>query len=312
VRQLDPVDAGLAALARDPAVSRIAARVRRDGSGRDVVVTEVIRNGKAVADPVIQDLADLERAIGRLLGPDRALGAVSVRGLHGLAAVPPAADTPLLVLDRIAPPRAMPERDDALPPHIAASAAALLRAGAGVVLAGPRGGPRAGAVVRSVLARLGSRARLVIVEDGPQTPVPTDAVRLRAVAHDALRALRHAVVVINVAEPPSLPALSGAALVVVAARAPEAALARLTAGSAATPPALARLCADAAPLLLWFGQGQGGAGLLAAYEILPAPDRSGLPLLQMLAGVDPVGGGLVPTGAVPVDPALRDAWNAPA
>jgi hypothetical protein len=30
----------------------------------------------------------------------------------------------------------------------------------------------------------------------------------------------------------------------------------------------------------------------------------------MLAGTDPETGALVPTGAVPVDPALRDAWTA--
>jgi len=311
VRQADPISSGLAALARDLSVSRIAVRVRRDGSGRDAVVAEVTRNGTAAPDPVIQDRADLERLIARLLGPDRALGTVSIRGLHGLAALPPAADAPLLVLERTAPTRPAPDGGGAFPPAAAAAAAALLRAGAGVVLAGPDG-PHMGAAIRGVCARLGPSASIVLVEDGPQTPLPISAVRLRDVPSGALRAFRHAVVVVNRAAPPCLPALSGAVLVTAAARTPEAALARLAAESAAPPPVLARLCADAAPLLLWFGSGRGACRLTAAYEILPTPDASGLPMLQMLTGLDPVSGALVPTGAVPADPALRDVWNVPA
>jgi hypothetical protein len=269
-------------------------------------VVEVTRNGKTSPDPVLQEPDGLERLVASLLGPGRTVGPVSMRGLQGLAAIPPAADTPVLVLERLASSRGAPEHD-AVPPAVASAAAALLRAGAGVTLAGPSGAP-VGTSIRSVCGRLGPSARLVVVEDGQRTPIRQDAIRLREASYETLRSLRHCVVIINRAVPPAISSLSGAVLVVVTARTPEAALARLAHGSAASASMLARIASDTAPLLLWLGAH--ARRLEAAYEVLPEADVSGLPALQMLAGTDPETGALVPTGAVPVDPALRDAWAA--
>ncbi len=299
----------LLALARDPAVSRVLARPRRDQAGREVVTVEVTRSGQVVQDPMILDPADLERLIAGLLGAGRSFGVVGVRGLQGIAALPPASDAPLLVLDRAAPSRAAPDQDGTISAAVAEAAVRILGAEAGVVLAGRRG-PHIGAAVRAITGRLSPQAPLVMVEDGAPTPVRRDAVRLREVTPEALRAMRRTVVVIDRAAPPALAALAGSVLVVVAARTPEGAVARLAAAPEASPAARARMCADTAPLLLWFDRTPRGAGLVAAYEILPHPDGLGLPALQMLAGTDPETGALVPTGAVPVDPALRDAWTA--
>ena len=279
------------------------------GNGRDAAMVEITRNGAVIPDSAVHDPDELEGLIRELLGPSRTFGPVVMRGLQGLAAIPPAADTPLLVLERTAPSSAVPERDETIPRGLADAAAAILGVGAGVVLAGPYG-PHVGAAIRAVCARLGPSARLVMVEDGPQTPVRRDAIRLRDAPYDALRALKHAVVVINRGVPPTLPRLSGSVLVVAAGRTPEAVLARLTAESAASSRVLARLCADAAPLLLWLVVGRDGARVDAAYEILSHPDSSGLPALQLLAGTDPETRTLIPTGAVPVDPALSEAWAA--
>jgi hypothetical protein len=297
----------LLALARDIAVTRVVARLRKDSSGRDAAVVEVTRNGKTSPDPVLQEPEDLERLVGSLLGPGRTFGPVSMRGLQGLAAIPPAADTPVLVLERLAPSGVAPEHDGTVPSAIAAAAAALLRAGAGVTLAGPSGAP-VGTSIRSVCGRLGPSARLVVVEDGQRTPIRQDAIRIREASYETLRSLRHCVVIINRAVPPAISSLSGAVLVVVTARTPEAALARLAHGSASSARVLARIASDTAPLLLWLGAH--ARRLEAAYEVLPEADVSGLPALQMLAGTDPETGALVPTGAVPLDPALRDAWAA--
>jgi len=298
----------LLALARDLGVTRVAARLRRESNGRDALVVEILRNGQVSHEPFLQDAAELEEVVKGLLGPDRAVGAVAVRDLQGLAALPPAAQTPVLVLDRATSRSPTPEHDGPVPRGLADAAAAVLGMGAGVVLAGPHG-PHVRTVIRAVCARLGPSGRLVLVEDGLPTPVRGEVIRLREAPADACRLLKHAVVVLNLGIPPTLPSLSGSVLVVVPARSLAAALARLISGSTASPRVLASLCADAAPLLLWVSSGRSGARVEGAYEILPLPDTAGLPTLQLLAGTDPETGAVIPTGAAPVDPALGEAWT---
>jgi hypothetical protein len=311
--EVDPVDRpapspvqALAALARDQAVTRLVARVRRDSGGREAAVVEVTRAGRVATDPSIQAASELEEAIAALLGPGRSAGSVSIRALHGLAALPPASETPVLVLERPSPLPRTPDADASLPPGIVDLAGSLLQSGASVVIAGPPGAPLP-AALRAVCGRLGSpSARLVAIEDGPPTPLSHEAVRLRDVPTGLLRSLRRVVAVINVAQPPDLTALACPSLVAVTARSPEAALARLCAPH--LPPAVqARLCADSAPLLLWLGAHDGAASL-RVYEILPHPDAAGLPALQLLAATEP-SGSLIATGAVPRDPLLMARWR---
>lgn len=300
---------GLLALSSDPAVTQVLARTRRDAGGRDSVTVEVTRNGSAVREPLIQEPAELVHIVSEFLGPGRTCGSVSVRGLQGIAAVPPSSDMPLLALERFTPAKAAPDRDND-PAGIAKTAAAILGAGAGVVVAGPSGN-HIGLAIRTIVTRLGPSSRLVMIEDGPPIPVRRDAIRLREAPCEVVRALRHCVIIFHRSTPPTLPALSGAVLVVVSARTPEGALARLVSGASARPAVLARLCSDAAPLFLWSEPGSQSIGFRAVYEILPDPAAgpAGLPALQMLAGTDPETGALIPTGAVPVDATIRAAFN---
>jgi len=300
----------LVALARDPAVSYVHARTRHDlVTARDIVTVEIVRNGRLSSDGLLEDPADLQALVVGLLGSGRACGAVAVRGLHGIAAVPPAAEAPLLVLERWRPARAEPDTAAILPPTVATAAAAVLRAGAGVVVAGPRG-PYVESVLRAITARLEPSIRLVVLHDGPHAVARRDAIRLREAPYEVLTALRHSVAIVDRTVPPCLPLFSGPALIVASGRTPEAALARLTSGSTASPALLATMCADAAPLMLWFAPHARGATLHAVYEILPEPALRprGLPALQMLGGTDPTTRALVPTGAVPTDRVLRAAF----
>jgi hypothetical protein len=301
---------GLLALSRDLAVTQVLARNRRDAGGRDVVTVEVTRNGTVAREPLIREPGEFDRLVSDLLGPGRACGCVTVHGLHGFAAMPPAADASLLVLERLALLKAAPDHGGAVPADIVAAAAAVLGAGAGIVLGGPHGS-HIGATIRAIVARLGPSAKPVVIGDGPPIPVRRDAIRLREAPYEALRILRHSIIVYHRTAPPTLTALAGAVLIVATARTPEGALARLICGTSGRPAILARLCAETAPLFLWFEPGPQKVGLTAVYEILPQPAAgfTGLPALQMLTGADPETGTFVPTGAVPVDAAVRAAFH---
>lgn len=292
----------LMALLADPAVTWVRAR------GRGV---EVRRGGRNYLEDLFQHPTALEDLVERLIGPARSSGSVVLRGFTGFAALPPVSADPVLVLRRPTPARVSPDAViDAglLTSGIAQAAKSMLAAGAGVLVAGPRGSRTT--VVLSALTQLRpATPQLVLVEEEPRIAPARDALRLRDLPADLLRSLGDVMLVMDLPRPPSLLALNLPVLAAVRARSPEAACVRACAGPISLVLGSAEqavLLADITPLLLWY---DATPRLEAVYELLPFPDPAGAPCrLQMLVGIDPTNSSLVATGATPRDPQLAAAW----
>ena len=292
----------LMALLADPAVTWVRAR------GRGV---EVRRGGRTYLEVLFQHPSALEDLVERLIGPARSSGSVVLRGFTGFAALPPVSADPVLVLRRPTPARVSPDAViDAglLTSGIAQAAKSMLAAGAGVLVAGPRGS-RTTVVLSALTQLLPATPQLVLVEEEPRIAPARDALRLRDLPADLLRSLGDVMLVIDLPRPPSLLALNLPVLAAVRARNPEAACARACAGPMSLVLGSAEqavLLADITPLLLWY---DATPRLEAVYELLPFPDLAGAPCrLQMLVGIDPTNSSLAATGATPRDPQLAAAW----
>ncbi len=294
----------LLALLADPAVTWVRAR----GRG-----AEVRRGGRTHEKDLAQHPGALEDLVERLIGPGRASGSVVLRGFTGFAALPPVSADPVLVLHRPTPARVSPDavaQAGLLTPEITKVATTMLAAGAGVLVAGPRGS-KTTVVLSALVQTLPSSTQLVLVEDEPRIAPARDALRLRDLPPDLLQSLGDAVIVLDLMRPPSVLGLTQPVLAALRARSPEAACARACAGPMGVVLGRAEqavLLADLAPLLLWY---DATPRLEAIYELVPFPDPAGAPCrLQMLLGTDPTTGTLVPTGAIPRDPQLAAAWAA--
>ena len=292
----------LMALLADPAVTWVRAR------GRGV---EVRRGGRTYLEDLFQHPTALEDLVERLIGPARSSGSVVLRGFTGFAALPPVSADPVLVLRRPTPARVSPDAViDAglLTSGIAQAAKSMLAAGAGVLVAGPRGS-RTTVVLSALTQLLPATPQLVLVEEEPRIAPARDALRLRDLQAGLLRSLGDVMLVMDLPRPPSLLALNLPVLAAVRARSPEAACARACAGPMSLVLGSAEqavLLADITPLLLWY---DATPRLEAVYELLPFPDPAGAPCrLQMLVGIDPTNSSLVATGATPRDPQLAAAW----
>lgn len=292
----------LLTLLADPAVTWV--RVRGRGA-------EVRRGGRTYQEDLSQHPAALEDLVERLIGPGRSSGSVVLRGFTGFAALPPVAADPVLMLRRPAPARVSPDaviEAGLLTPGIARAAKSMLTAGAGMLVAGPRGS-RTTVVLSALVQVLPASMQLALIEDEPRIAPTRDALRLRDLPADLLRSLGDVLIVMDLPKPPSILSLTTPVLAALRARTPEAACTRACAGPMGVilgRDEQAVLLADLVPLLLWY---DATPRIEAVYEILPFPDPTGAPCrLQMLLGTDPTTSTLVPTGAVPRDAQLAAAW----
>jgi len=285
----------------DPAVTFVLAQ----GTGVEVRQGERVDQRALAEHPTV--LTDVVR---RLLGSDRQSGPVVLHGFAGFAALPPVSPDPLLVLRRPIPVDTAVRTTAAaglLPDQIVKVAVAVLRARTGIVIAGPRPSQTT-AAVSALIETLPRSMEVVLVEDQPRIAPARDALRFREWPVGLAAAIDDAVTVLDLRRLPSLDELAPPVTGAVCAHTPEAACARLAAaGGTAHREEAAILLADLMPLLLWYG---GMHRVEGVYELLPTPDLAGAPCrLQLLIGLDPVSGTLVPTGALPRHPALAGAWR---
>ncbi len=300
----------LARLAPDPTISKIVARAVVNGASSEVVA-DISRGAAVIREHLSQRPDELHQFIVALLGDGITSGAVAFGDLVGLAALPPVASTPLLVLRRPAPLRLMPDATAPclLTPALGLMLATLLRRGSGVVLAGPiksRTSEAMGALARLLPAS----TAIAVVEPTVRIAPDREALRLRALPSDARRALGDVVLMIDLPDPPMLVSCPPPVVLAVHAKTPQGALSRLRGPGTRLTPADAVLWAETAPALIWHAHTPKGPRIEAVWELLPRLDHQAeLPRLQMLLGRDQGSGALIPTGATPVDPVFGDAWR---
>jgi hypothetical protein len=300
----DPLST-LRELASDEAVTRVTIRASAPRGGRPHIISEVVRNGSPSSPQILRDPDDLQRVLDALIGEGAAAGRAEIGALSGIGARPPASDAPVLLLDRAPKTRAKAP----LPRPMAEMAASALSSGAGVIAASPSD-TLLEAAVAAICSRLPRDVRLISLLGPDDIRAPAGAVRLHGAGPDAARGARRSVAVLPPHRVPRPPKSPRAALIPVRARSLEAALAAVSAPWRVSPPLLAPLLSDLAPVALWIPPRPSPLSPLAAYEVLPREDPSGLPVLQAVAAADPESGDVLPCGAVPCGPDVAEALEA--